>query len=358
MTLGPNSTKIALTGGGTAGHVMPNFALAPDLVAAGFEIHYIGSSGIERELVARFGIPFHEISSGKLRRYFSLENFLDIFKVILGVFQAFVVLAKLRPAVVFSKGGFVAVPVAVAARVLGIPVISHESDYTPGLANRIIGKFAKKLLYSFPETAKYIPVDKGLCVPSPIRRELFTGSRAEGLNLCGFSGSVPVILVMGGSLGAQRLNDALLASLPKLVERYQIVHLTGKGKGIPFAHSRYRGFEFLGDELRHVFAMTDITICRAGANSIFEMLALKIPMLLVPLEAGSRGDQVLNANSFASRGWATVLREKDMTPDSLYTAVNDLMASREAMKTAQKKINMTGGGQEVVKIIKSVISGN
>lgn len=343
--------RIALTGGGTAGHVMPNLALVPELIAKNFEIHYIGSAGIERDLIAKAGLPFHQIVAGKLRRYASIENFFDIFKVGFGLLQSFAVLMRLRPQVIFSKGGFVAVPVAVAGKVLGIPVVSHESDYTPGLANRIIARFAKRLLYSFPETAKHIPAGKGQLVPTPIRSELFTGKKDVGLKLCGFSGDTPVILVMGGSQGAQRLNDALLAILPELVKTFCIVHLTGKGKMIPFEHPRYRAFEFLGPELKDVFAATDLVVCRAGANSIFEMLALKIPMLLVPLEVGSRGDQVLNANSFKSRGWAEILRESAMTPADLLKSINDLHANRSNMQAAQASAEGTAGTALITKIL-------
>lgn len=343
--------RIALTGGGTAGHVMPNLALLPELTAHGFEVHYIGSRGVEKELAQKAGLPFHQIVSGKLRRYASIENFFDVFKVGFGLLQSVFVLLKLRPQVIFSKGGFVAVPVAVAARILGIPVVSHESDYTPGLANRIIAKFAKRLLYSFPETAKHIPASKGVLVPTPIRAELFAGDKNTGLKLCGFTGEVPVILVMGGSQGAQKLNDALLKALPALVETYCVVHLTGKGKMIAFTHPRYRGFEFLGSELKDVFAATDIVVCRAGANSIFEMLALKIPMILVPLEVGSRGDQVLNANSFVAKGWAEMLRESAITPTSLQQTIDRVYANRIDMKQRQSTIDGSGGNAMITKIL-------
>ena len=351
MTETRSKIRIALTGGGTAGHVMPNLALVPELVTNQFEVHYIGSGGIEKELAQKAGLPFHQIVSGKLRRYASIENFFDIFKVGFGLLQSVFILLKLRPQVIFSKGGFVAVPVAVAGRILGIPVVSHESDYTPGLANRIIAKFAKRLLYSFAETAKHIPASKGVLVPTPIRAELFTGSRDAGLKLCGFTGDAPVILVMGGSQGAQRLNDALLAVLPELVQNFCVVHLTGKGKMIAFSHPRYRGFEFLGSELKDVFAATDIVVCRAGANSIFEMLALKIPMILVPLEVGSRGDQVLNANSFVARGWAELLRESTMTPVTLKQTIQRVYENRVGMKQKQSTVDGSGGNAIIAKIL-------
>ena len=354
MTESSSTLHVVLTGGGTAGHVMPNLALVPNLTAAGFKISYIGSKGIEGELVKKFGLPFYCISSGKLRRYASFENFIDLFRVVVGAVQAVILLLKLKPQVVFSKGGFVAVPVAVAAKLLGIPVVSHESDYTPGLANRIIAKFAQKLLYSFPETAKYIPAGRGQCVASPIRRELLSGDRSNGFKLCGFQEGIPVILVMGGSQGAQRLNDALLKTLPRLVSDFQIVHLTGKGKAISFEHPRYRGFEFLGAELKDVFSITDMAVCRSGANSIFELLALKIPMLLVPLEIGSRGDQVLNAKSFEKRGWAAMISESTMTAETFYTAVASLDRSRAEIKAKQSEASQKNGAEEIVGILSSI----
>lgn len=354
MNKGGQKIRIAMTGGGTAGHVMPNLALVPGLVANQFEIHYIGSSGIERDLITKAGIPFHQIVSGKLRRYASVENFLDIFKVGWGLLQSIGILLRLKPQVIFSKGGFVAVPVAVAGRILGIPVVSHESDYTPGLANRIIARFAKKLLYSFPETAKHIPAGKGVLVPTPIRSELFTGSKDMGLRFCGFSGDAPVVLVMGGSQGAQRLNDALLAALPELVKTFCVVHLTGKGKLIPFANPRYRAFEFVGPELKDIYAATDLVVCRAGANSIFEMLALRIPMILIPLEVGSRGDQVLNAKSFQGRGWAELLRESNMTSEDLRQSIHKLYDRRAIMRAAQESAGATAGTAVISKILLDV----
>ncbi|MCX6117047.1 MAG: undecaprenyldiphospho-muramoylpentapeptide beta-N-acetylglucosaminyltransferase [Proteobacteria bacterium] len=346
---------IALTGGGTAGHVMPNLALAPDLAKAGFEVIYIGSDGVERSLVEKAGIKFFRVSSGKLRRYFSWENLKDIFKVLLGFFQAIALISRLRPDAVFSKGGFVAVPVCLAAKVLGIPVVSHESDYSPGLANRIIAKFARKLLYSFPETKNFLPESKSERVDTPIRAELLKGDRNRGLSLCGFSSSLPVLLFMGGSQGAQRLNDALFELLPEIVDQFQIVHLSGKGKSIPFTHRHYKSFEFLGNELPDVFAATDFVVCRAGANSIFEMLALKIPMLLIPLEIGSRGDQILNAKSFESRGWALTLSELKLSKESLRDSIALLVSKADEIKQAQKSVGVASGNSKIVEIIANSI---
>ena len=343
---------IVLTGGGTAGHVMPNLALLPALKKAGFDVHYIGSNGIEKDLVEKANIPFHVIATGKLRRYFSIQNFLDIFRIFKGIFDALVTMREIQPQIVFSKGGFVAVPVALAARFLGVPVISHESDYSPGLANRIIAPFARRILYTFEETGAYLPANRSVLVGSPVRGELFEGRRQRGFEVTGFSKKgPPVLLVMGGSQGAQRLNQALLEILPRVVTKFRVVHLTGKGKSINFSHSHYRPFEFLGAELSDVFSICDLVVCRAGANSIFEMLALQKPMLLVPLQVGSRGDQVLNARSFQKRGWANILMEMDMTPETLEIAIEELYAQSSTIISNQKQESAGRTQDKIVEIL-------
>lgn len=255
---------LCLTGGGTAGHVTPHFALLPAIRERGWQVMYVGSNGIERQLVEAQGIEYHTVATGKLRRYASVRNALDVLKVLLGCLQAFWVLGRRRPDAVFSKGGFVAVPIAWAAWLWRIPVISHESDLTPGLANRLIAPVAKRLVYTFPETGKYLR-GRGEAVGTPIRPELFTGDKAVGATLCGFTttDSLPTILVMGGSQGAQRLNSALAEILPWLVEHARVVHLTGKGKGLGFSHSNYRAFEFVQDELKHLYALADVVVSRA-----------------------------------------------------------------------------------------------
>lgn len=328
--------RIVLTGGGTAGHVMPNLALAPELRQLGATIYYIGSRGHEESLVKQAGIPFSCIATGKLRRYASLQNFFDIFKVIFGIIQSCLLMVRLRPHLVFSKGGFVAVPVCVAAKIFGIPIVTHESDYTPGLANRIIAKFANLLLYSFPETKKFLPPTASQLVLTPIRPEISAGVKAEGLKLCNFSDDAPTILIMGGSQGAQRINDLITASFEELTNNFQLIHLTGKGKSTPLKHPRYKQFEFVGAELPHLFACTDLAVCRAGANSLFELLSLSIPMLLIPLEIGSRGDQILNAKSFTANGWADMLMESKTTKQDLLLKINDMMSRKANIQSQQK----------------------
>jgi UDP-N-acetylglucosamine--N-acetylmuramyl-(pentapeptide) pyrophosphoryl-undecaprenol N-acetylglucosamine transferase len=347
---------VVLTGGGTAGHVMPNLALAPTLKELGARVSYVGSYGHEQKLVTDAGIPFYAIQSGKLRRYLSIQNLIDLFKVAIGTFQAFIVLLKLKPDVIFSKGGFVAVPVCLAARVLRCPVVTHESDYSPGLANRIIAKFATKLLYSFPETEKFLPKGRSQLVLTPIRKELRDGDRAKGLSLCGFTDTNrPTLLIMGGSQGAQRLNDFIAASFTELTQSYQLIHLTGKGKATSLKSPYYKQFEFVGAELPHLFAATDIAICRAGANSIFELFSLSIPMLLVPLEIGTRGDQILNAKSFEKNGWADTMLESKGSPAILLEKINSLNANRSTIQAKQQQGFQSMTSKTVVECLAEVI---
>jgi UDP-N-acetylglucosamine--N-acetylmuramyl-(pentapeptide) pyrophosphoryl-undecaprenol N-acetylglucosamine transferase len=327
---------VCLTGGGTAGHVNPNLALVPGMRARGWQIYYVATKGLEKPLVEAAGVEFHAIASGKLRRYLSLQNFFDLFKVAFGVLQCLGLFLQRRPDVIFSKGGFVAVPVAVAGWILRIPVVSHESDLTPGLANKLIAPFARQILYTFPETKRYVPASAAH-VGTPVRSELFTGDRERGAKFCGMDPAAkqPVFLVMGGSQGAQRVNELVRDVLPWIMEQGRLVHLTGAGKGIGYVHPNYRAFEYVREELKDVLAFTDYVIARAGANSIFEFLALRKPMLLVPLEQGSRGDQVINAEAFEKSGWAMVRREKDLDAGSFKAALMELMLRGPEMKKQQ-----------------------
>ncbi|MCD8018555.1 MAG: undecaprenyldiphospho-muramoylpentapeptide beta-N-acetylglucosaminyltransferase [Clostridiales bacterium] len=325
--------RILLTGGGTAGHVTPNMALIPGLQEAGYDIQYVGSyQGIERKLIEEMGIPYHGISSGKLRRYFDPKNFSDPFKVLKGYAESSRLMKKLKPDIVFSKGGFVAVPVVLAAHRKHIPVIIHESDLTPGLANKICIPAATKVCCNFPETMKHVPEDKAILSGSPIRKELFDGSREEGLRLCGFTDDKPVLLTMGGSQGAVAINNALRDNLDALLEQFSVIHLCGKGNYDTSLEEKtgYKQFEYAKKELPHLFAATDLIISRAGANAICELLALKKPNILIPLPASqSRGDQLLNAASFENSGYSYVLQEEDMTGDSLLQAVKYVYDERE-----------------------------
>lgn len=346
-------TKIILTGGGTAGHVMGNLAILPGLLDRGFQVGYIGSkNGIERELIQREGLPYWPIASGKLRRFFSFKNLTDAFRVAGGVFDALRILGREKPDLIFSKGGYVSVPVALAARIKRIPFIGHESDITPGLANRLASRFADKMLVTFPETRASFG-DKGLVVGSPVRPELLTGSAQAGRQFLGFSEDKPVLLVMGGSLGSERLNRALRESLASLLKEYQIVHLVGKGNHLKEAdRPGYVQLEYVADEMKDVLAAAEFVVSRAGSNSIFEFLALGIPNLLIPLDYDqSRGDQVLNAQSFEKQGYSMVLREKDLNQETLLHKLAELKAQGPDFKRRMASAQVGGAVEKMLAVI-------
>lgn len=324
--------KIVFTGGGSAGHVTPNIAVINELDQSDWDIYYVGSKeGIEKELIERRGIRYHSISSGKLRRYIDWQNITDIFRVVKGCFEARKYLKKIKPNVVFSKGGFVTVPVIIAAKTLNIPVIIHESDITPGLANRIAQRFATKIFTSFDEATAHFPSGKAKALGSPVRKEITHGDKRKGLDFLQFGDSRPVLTVMGGSLGAKKINETVRASLPWLTEKYQVVHLCGKGHTDESLEDQqnYRQFEYVNEELPDVLAATNTIITRGGSNSIFEFLTLHLPMLIVPLtRAQSRGDQILNAESFQEKGYAAVLEEEKLSEETLRKALQNIEDNR------------------------------
>ncbi|SDH73341.1 UDP-N-acetylglucosamine-N-acetylmuramylpentapeptide N-acetylglucosamine transferase [Pseudobutyrivibrio sp. 49] len=351
---------IVMTGGGTAGHVTPNLALVPYLKQEGYEIFYIGSyNGIEKKMVENAGITYYGISSGKLRRYHDWKNFTDPFRVIKGFSEANQLLKHLKPDVVFSKGGFVSVPVVMAAGRQHIPAIIHESDMTPGLANKLAIPFATKVCCNFPETMKYLPDGKAVHTGSPIRQELFTGNKEAGLSFCGFNNEKPVLLIMGGSIGSRFINNAVWESLDTLLEKFQIVHLVGKGNinNELIGKAGYQQYEFISEQLNDIFAMTDIMISRAGANSISEILALKIPNILIPLSAkASRGDQILNAESYEKQGFSTVLQEETLTSNLLISSVQDVYARRDEIKEKMASSKLLDANKVIMDLIKSSAS--
>lgn len=352
--------RIILTGGGTAGHVTPNIALLPRLKELQYDIHYIGSyNGIEKELIAPFQIPYHGISSGKLRRYFSVKNFTDPFRVLKGFHEANKLIRTLKPDVIFSKGGFVSVPVVMAGKHNRVPVIIHESDMTPGLANKLAMSSATKICCNFPETLEHLPKEKAVLTGSPIRQELLSGDREAAKKFCGFTSDKPVILIIGGSLGAAAVNKAVRSILPKLLENFQIIHLCGKGKldasltGI----DGYVQFEYIQKELKDLFALTDIVISRAGANAICELLALHKPNILIPLSANaSRGDQILNARSFERQGFSIVIEEEKLTDDLLLSEINRLYKDRERFISAMKNSDMQNSIETIINLIEKASS--
>ncbi len=337
--------KIILTGGGTAGHCVPNLALVPTLKEYDFDIAYIGShTGIEKKLVTAEGIKYYSISTGKLRRYFDLKNFTDPFRVLKGFAEAYSILRSEKPDIIFSKGGFVSVPVVKAASLLHIPVIIHESDMTPGLANKLSYSAASKICCSFRETAQYIPSSKAVFTGSPVREELKNGDRGRAYAFTHLKrGELPTILVVGGSLGAQHVNEAVRHLLPKLLPNYNVVHLCGKGKldQSYIGTDNYVQYEYISNEMADLFSMADIIISRAGANAIFELLALRKPNILVPLPlAGSRGDQIKNAESFKKAGYSYVLKDENLSDETLMQAINTVKDNMidyvEAMENADE----------------------
>jgi UDP-N-acetylglucosamine--N-acetylmuramyl-(pentapeptide) pyrophosphoryl-undecaprenol N-acetylglucosamine transferase len=349
--------RIILTGGGTAGHVTPNLALVPWLTELGYEIFYIGGkNGIEKTLSEKAGVPFTGISSGKLRRYFHIKNLTDVFRVIKGIGDAMLAVRRIRPAVVFSKGGFVTVPVVIAAKLQKAKVILHESDMTPGLANKLSLPFADKVCVCFPETARHVPRGKAVLTGTPIRRELYDGVKEKAAEICRFSENKPVILVMGGSQGSVKINEALRAILPKLLKHFNVIHLCGKGhRRAELTDAGYAQFEYVSAELPHLLAYADLIVSRAGANSISEFLALKKPNLLIPLSrAASRGDQILNAASYAKQGFSMVLQEENLTETVLYDLIQELYRKKQSFRRTMFASTQADGTRDVIKVIREM----
>ena len=351
---------IILTGGGTAGHVTPNIAMIPRLQELGYTISYIGSyEGIEKKLIEEMGIPYYGISSGKLRRYFDLKNFTDPFRVLKGFGEARKLMKQLKPDVVFSKGGVVTVPVVIAASRSKVPTFIHESDMTPGLANKISIPFATKVCCNFPETVSELPADKAVLTGTPIRQELLSGDPQKALAFTGLSNDKPVIMVIGGSLGAVAVNNAVRAVLPELLKDFQVIHLCGKGKLDESLKDTkgYVQYEYIKKELADLFALADVVISRAGANAICEISALKKPNLLIPLSArASRGDQILNARSFQRLGYSVVLEEEEITNEKMLNAIHELYENRSQYTDAMAKSKQTDSIEQIVQLFEQAVS--
>ncbi len=394
--------KIMFTGGGTAGHIIPNLSLIEALCAQDKQtgISYIGSkTGLEKQLVEEMNVPYYGVSNGKLRRYFSWQNFVDPFKVIGGIFQSLRILRKEKPNVLFSKGGFVAVPPTIAAFLKGIPVIVHESDMTPGLANKISFPFAKYICTTFESTMAHLPEKKAVHTGAFVRPSLFQGSREKAFEyLPNFSeetitslraknvastslknnervkaekGNVKtftkkVILVMGGSLGSVRLNSAVKKALPELLKQYAIIHLCGKGNlDVTYDDNLstnldmvpdYQQIEYASENLRDLLALSDLVVSRAGATAIFEFLALQKPMLLIPLTREvSRGDQILNAEEFVKREYANILYEENITDETFLSAILNLDNNSKYLRERQAEVNTSGAVEKTLELFELLI---
>jgi len=347
-----------MTGGGTSGHVTPNIALIPFLQKNKFEVHYIGSeNGIEKDLISKIDIPYHSISAGKLRRYIDFKNLTDIGRVIKGFGGAFRLMSKIKPDVVFSKGGYVAAPVVWAAYMHRIPVVIHESDITPGLANKISTPFATKICYTFPETKPHISAEKGVLTGIPVRESMVSGLAQTGKQICKFSSEKPVLVVIGGSQGSSTINAIIRSGLDKILEKFQVCHICGKG-GIDESllnREGYKQFEYVNEELPHLFNLADVVVSRAGATVIFELLALKKPNILIPLpKEVSRGDQILNAKSFEKEGFSYVLDEKELDDKVLMNALSHVYKNKDTYVSAMKKSSASNGIENVLNVINSV----
>lgn len=347
--------RIILTGGGTAGHVTPNIALIPRLREEGYDIHYIGSyDGIEKKLIEDLRIPYHGISSGKLRRYFDPKNFSDPFRVLKGYTEAARLMKSLRPDVVFSKGGFVSVPVVIAAKNHKVPAIIHESDMSPGLANKLCIPSATKICCNFPEAMEHLPKEKAVLTGTPIRQELLQGDPLDAIRFTGLNANKPTILVVGGSSGSVRVNEAIRECLDDLLKTYQVIHLCGKNKTDAAYDGRegYMQYEYIKKELSAMLAFADLVVSRAGANAICELQALAKPNVLIPLsEQASRGDQILNAESFRKQGFSYVLPEEELTHDSLLEAIREVYEKRAEYKHAMESSQMTNSIDTIIQLI-------
>ncbi len=347
--------KIIMTGGGSAGHVTPNLALVPKLKALGYEIKYIGSKeGIEKQIIKDSGITYYSISSGKLRRYFDIKNFTDPFKVIKGVMEAFRIIKNEKPDIVFSKGGFVSVPVVIGAYLNKIPVIAHESDMTPGLANKISASYCTKLCLTFPESLEYVKKDKAVLTGTPIREELFRGSSKKGLEFVGLNGDKPIVLFIGGSLGSKFINDALRAEINEILESYDIIHICGKDNIDKTLKNKkgYKQFEFLSEELPDLLKISDVVVSRAGANVIYELLALKKPNILIPLsKRSSRGDQILNAGSFLKSGYSMVIEEEEIKKGTISEKINEVYKNKAKYIKAMEQSPVKDAVDNIINVI-------
>ena len=354
--MNPLPRRILLTGGGTAGHVTPNLALLTHLRRRGYDVRYVGTArGIERSLITAEGVPYYPIPAGKLRRYADVRNVTDIARIAAGFLRSLAVVAGVRPAALFSKGGFVACPVVWASWLLRVPVIVHESDISPGLANRLSFPFAKKICFSFPETAPMLPPRKAVETGIPVRETLFGGDPARGRERCGFTDTKPVLLMIGGSQGSQAVNACLRQALGALLPRYNVCHLCGPGNRTP-AQAGYAQFEYADRELPDLYACADAVVSRAGATVLFELLSLNKPALLIPLPLGaSRGDQIHNARSFERRGWSMVLPQEEMTPAVLTERLHALFRDRELLASRMKGIRMTDAADKILDTIEQTM---
>lgn len=339
--------KIVFTGGGTAGHIMPNLAIIEEIKNKA-KVYYIGSNGMEKELVKNYDIPFYEIPSTKLRRSLSFSNLLIPFKLIKAIKKAKQILKEIRPDVIFSKGGYVALPVVFAAKKLKIRVILHESDMTLGLANKLCKNKCETVCTSFEKTAENLK--NGLFTGSPLRSQIFKGNKENAKKLFKNYKNKPTILVVGGSLGSKIINENVRKSLDKLKD-YNIIHLCGKNNLSNIKKDNYVELEF-ANNIEDLYALSNIVISRAGSNVINEILALNKPNILIPLsKKASRGDQILNANYFKEKGYSKVILEEDLSPNSLVNSINQLNNEKEKYIQSMQKSSTKLANKKIIELL-------
>jgi len=354
------SKCIVFTGGGSAGHVTPNIAVIQKCTNAGWEVAYIGADkGIEKTILSKLPIPFYGISSGKLRRYFSWQNFIDPFKILFAIGQSYFLLKKIKPALVFSKGGFVAFPVVFAAWLNRIPIVAHESDFTLGLANRLCLPFVNKICITFAEGKKnFKQQDKVVVTGAPLRDALFHGDPEKGKACCGFRDAKPILMITGGSLGSVLINQVVREVLPELLTDFNVIHICGEGNtSLDYDNiAGYKQFSYVNDEWPDLMAAADLVISRSGSNSVYELLALKKPHIFIPLsKKASRGDQIDNANFCVKKGLSYVLTEDLLDQKSLLTAIHDVNKQRAAIVQKLQAFSIQSGTDAIFTVFLSVL---
>lgn len=343
---------IVLTGGGTAGHCLPNIALLPYLKKYFDNIVYIGGDGIEKTIATEHNLTYYQIPTVKLQRKFTFKNFAVPFKLLKNIITTKKLLKSISPSVIFSKGGYVSLPVILAGNSLSIPCVTHESDLTIGLSNKIMAKKCEYVFTSFESTAKALP--NGVFVGSPIRNSLFYQDKQSALKRFNLSGNKPVILVTGGSSGSLAINLALDKALDKLLEKYDIIHLCGKGKQKRPSKTGYTCLEYL-NQMEMAFCASDVVVTRGGSNALFELIALSKPMLVIPLpKDNSRGDQIQNAKYFEERGLCKVLLQENLTSNSLIFNLNELYSHKQKYINALATYPMKKANYEISSLLNKI----
>lgn len=356
--------KVVFTGGGSSGHVTPSLPLIAALKNKGVDIFYVGSKkGIEQSLIKPLKIPYTAITVGKLHRYWTWKNLLTPFQLLIGITQSFLICRKIKPDVVFSKGGFVALPMVIAAKLNSVPVVVHESDLTPGLANRLSFPFAKLICVTFPETVQYFKnTSNVLLTGMPIRDALQHGDPEKGFKICGFvNKKKPILLIMAGGLGSTIVNESIRRLIKPLTEKFQLIHICGKNKS-DFAFEKvkdYKQFEYLHDEFADVLASANLVISRAGATSIYELLALNKPHILLPLsKKASRGDQIDNANYFLNQGLSKVIYFEEFSDEKLIKSVSESYENLDQLKNKLRQFQKLNSTQIIIDKLESIIIYN